>query len=56
MQNHSFVSKPENMKADECVICERPKHEHREHVRTGRGVSPTDPLAYNSVDGELCPY
>jgi hypothetical protein len=53
MQNHSFISKPENQKLDECVICGRPKHEHREHIRVGHGVSPANPLAYSSVDGEL---
>lgn len=53
MQNHTFISKPENIQADECVICERPKHEHREHVRVGYGASPANPLCYSSVDGEL---
>ena len=53
MQNHSFISKPENQKLDECVLCERPKHEHREHSLIGHGVSPANPLAYSSVDGEL---
>lgn len=46
MQNHSFVSKPENMKADECVICERPKLEHRDHIQANRAVSPADGEKY----------
>lgn len=53
MQNHSFISKPEAIKSDECLICERPKHEHREHIRADREADPANPLDYSSVDGEL---